>query len=333
MRTNSQIPVHPEVTPTTKSAAVLALLLCAAGLNAATTTLYQTGWEAAPASPSWTVGELVPQNNWNNENSTAGHQIVANGSQGGIVTPFGTQFHKFTASPNTATHLSRLAWVDLTTSFAGRPAGQSIIKSSIDVYVPASQAAVPALYGIAAYHGLELPWGILFNPSDRSVYAVVDDAIPHSAPAAFAYDTWFNLTVSANYNTGEIRFDVNGVNHPELTGTSTGIFSGALNDVDLFAENYIPSAPTVRIAYSDNFRVTAGDGVEPRPALSVAAGVPGQWHLTWSAAFSNWILESTQNIESPSWSTEGVTPNISGGIASVDRPNSPPRRFYRLRKP
>jgi len=317
----------------TPSTTLLALLFCGAGLQAATTTLYQTGWETAPANPSWSVGELVPQNDWANENSTLGHQIVANGTQGAIVTPFGTQFHKFTASPNTTNSVDRLAWFNLTSAFASRPAGLNIVKSSIDVYVPASQSAVPAFYGLVGYHGLDSPWGVLFNPGDRSVHALIDDALPHSVAGAFAYDTWFNLTVSANYDTGEIRFDIAGVNHPELTGNSGGIFDGTLNDVDLYAENHVPTAPVLRIAYSDNFRVSAEDGVEPRPTLTIAAGSPGQWHFTWSAAFSNWILESTLNIEVPTWFNEGVVPNVSGGIASVDRPNAPPRRFYRLRKP
>jgi hypothetical protein len=310
-----------------------AVMLAGFGARGATTLLYQTGWEAAPASPSWKVGEVAPQNGWINQNSAAGHQVVTNGSQGAIVTPYGNQFHKFTASPDTSQILDRLAWVDITGNFTARPAGQNTIKCSFEAYIPSSQASVPGLYGVAAFHYSATPWGVLLDPSDRSVNIVIDGQYPDYATDAFPYDTWFNVTVTADYATGQIQFSANGVNLSDLTRTSTNMVGKTLTDVDLVAENYSPSAPSVRIAYSDNFNVTATDNVVVRPTLTITPGPGNLWHFSWSASYSNWILESSLNIDALTWSSTGVTPSVSGGVASVNLTNSPPRRFYRLRKP
>ena len=313
-----------------KIAPLLAILL--AGYSARAAVLYQTGWEAAPASPAWNVGAVVPQNGWVNYNNTVGHTIVANGSQGSIITPTGSRFHKFTASADTTTPFFRLAYVDITAPFLGRPAGQNVIKASIDMFVPSSQTGVAALHGLAAYQGNDLPWGVVIDPSDRSVNIIIDGGIPDYATDSFPFDAWFNLSVTANYDNSSVSVAVNGVTVAQLTTTSALIAGGVLTDVDLFTDNYFVGAPPTRIAYSDNYLVTSEAGPAPRPVLHISPGAVGEWHISWSADFFDWILESTQDLGATVWTNEGIAPNVGGGEASVDLTEQPPGTFYRLRK-
>src|SRR5437870_7397993 len=82
---------------------LIVLLLCAAGAHAASTNLYETGWEASPPppSPAWVTGAVAPQNGWSSAGtSTLRHRVLANGSADAnpfgtaVTTPYGSQFHR-----------------------------------------------------------------------------------------------------------------------------------------------------------------------------------------------------------------------------------------------
>jgi hypothetical protein len=233
--------------------------------------LYQTGWEPAPANPAWALGAVSPQNGWQAFNSTAGHQVVANGSSGAVVggqavvTPYGTQFHKFTASSSTMTPVFRDSWPDITSALAALPSTHKIFKASIDVFVPSAQDGVAAFYGIIAYHdnGSSAPWGAFVDPSDHSINLFLDDDIAAFVTDAFQLDTWFKLQVTADYLSGQVSVEIDGVNLPQLTRTSTMILQGSLTDVDLATQNYSPPAAPLRVAFSDNFLLTAESAALP----------------------------------------------------------------------
>ena len=154
---------------------------------------------------------------------------------------------------------------------------------------------------------------------------------------AFDFDTWFNIEVIADYSSGELSVKMDGATLP-LSGNSPSILSGSLVDVDLWSVN-LSAQPTVGAIFIDNYRVISEELVPPRPTLSIAPvlvpiGAPPEWHLSWSAAYFDWILESTLDIESAFWTNEGVTPSLPvDGMVGVDLFEAPPRAFYRLRRP
>ena len=312
--------------------ALVALLLgTTAGSNAATTVLYQTDWEAAPP---WALGAINGQNSWTA--SASGFQVVSNGSPGAVigaqsvVTPYGRQFVRAIADPTTSASNHRYGWPDISAAVAGLPANQKMIKASFDVFVPGSQALDGSYYGIRAWHESSAPWGLFVEADDQSVNLVIGTSIAY-VPGAFEFDTWFNIKVIADYSNGNLSVEKDGASI-DLSGNSPGILSGTLQDIDLWTLNSA-APPTVRAAFMDNYRVTAEGPDASFPKLAIQVGAIGEWHLSWSAAFSNWILESTQNITSPTWTNEFVTPVVAGGVASVNLPNAPPRTFFRLRKP
>jgi hypothetical protein len=54
--------------------------------------------------------------------------------------------------------------------------------------------------------------------------------------------------------------------------------------------------------------------------------------LTWPAAYSEWILESTQNLTTGIWSPEAAA-TVSDGLSIVDVVEAIPGTFFRLRNP
>ena len=70
---------------------LLVLLGTALSASAASTVLYETGWEASPAMPAWVPGNLIGQNvgKWAASPATANdrNRVVANGTAD--ANPFG----------------------------------------------------------------------------------------------------------------------------------------------------------------------------------------------------------------------------------------------------
>ena len=79
------------------------------------------------------------------------------------------------------------------------------------------------------------------------------------------------------------------------------------------------------------------DGVRfitiPQPKL-IANLVGNQVRLSWPAAATGWVLESSDSLAQGSWQevpiTSGVT--VDQGVASLDQPMAGPKKFYRLRR-
>jgi hypothetical protein len=249
------------------------LLLAAHGLRAAPVVLYQTGWEAAPANPAWAQGNVAPQNGWQNFNSAAGHTVVGNGTAGAtvagqaVVTPYGSQFHRFTASASTVDTFDRLSWVDLEPAFTNRPTGFNQLTGSIDLFVPGVQSADQSLYGLAGFDITDLAFGIVVLPSTRSVLLISDNNLVGQVDGVFSYDSWFNLSISADYDTGNLLASLNGAPLAGLSGLSTIVLGGGFTDLDLFAENGLDNLAT-RSIFSDNYLVT----VVPEPSSFLLGG-------------------------------------------------------------
>ena len=74
-----------------------------------------------------------------------------------------------------------------------------------------------------------------------------------------------------------------------------------------------------------------------RPTLTITSMPPNEWQLRWSAVYSDWILETTDNIASVTWDAvlpPGTPPFLPGdGFAYVLVAEFQPGRFFRLRKP
>jgi hypothetical protein len=239
---------------------LLFMLLACGAASAAPVILYETGWESAPATPAWLPGNVAPQNGWLNFNSAAGHTVVVNGTPEAnvngqdVTTPFGSQFHRFNASTSTSTEVLRLAWPDATAAFNTRPAGFNLLTGSIDIFVPQVQSADASFYGLAGFDDVDLDFGVLVQPSTSGILLIVDNNIVASAPNAIAFNTWQNLAVTANYDTGEVFASLNGTPVAGLSRISANILGGGFTDLDLFVQNAL-TAPTTRSIFSDNYRL------------------------------------------------------------------------------
>ena len=315
---------------------------------AASQVLYQTGWEASSGNPAWVTGNVWPQNSWDKalDDDPGSHRVVVNGSPEAspfgtaIITPYGNQFHRFTANSSSQAIVGAWAWPNLTDAFISRPAGFDVLTESIDIYVPSGDSADGSAYGLYGYdydasvNDYFLDYGFLVIPNSRTIRLIIDATETASVAATFSYDTWFNIAIVVDYTSGAVRIFLNGVVVPGLAGANPYLVDSILADVDLFCRNS-RTAANPRMIFSDNYRVVAGTSasVSVHPKLAIEAGAIGEWHISWSVDYLDWILESTQDITAAGWTNEGVTPEISGGVASVDLPNAPPRTFFRLRKP
>jgi len=312
--------------------------------SAASSVLYETGWEALPATPAWAPGNLWPQNSWDisQNDDPASNRVVSNGTPDAnpfgtaIVAASGSQFHRFTASSSTTANVGSWSWANLGDVFDSRPAGYDILTGSIDMYIPSGASSDGSSYGLFGYDdsvdGNFLDYGFLVVPNSRSIRMLLDGAVTASVPAAFSYNTWFTVALVVDYTSGDVSVLVNGSVVTGLAGTNPYIIGSTFTDLDLFSQNS-KTAPNPRVVFSDNYRVSVGPRALVRPTLTITPGAIGEWHLSWSADYFDWILESTQDITATTWVNEGVTPDVAGGVASVDLPNAPPRTFYRLRQP
>jgi hypothetical protein len=313
------------------------------GAKAATTVLYETGWEAAPAAPAWVSGGLAPQNGWQSEGvePTPGlHRVVGNGSPEAnpfgtpITTPYGNQFLRFTASSSSVMGAEQLSWVDLSSQFTQRPAGYSRLTGSMDFFVPSNESADASVYGLFGFDGNYLDFGFLIIPNSRTIVMVTNAVDGGRLAGAFPYNTWFNVGLRLDYATGRLDLLTNGIAVPGLSSTIHFQPGAAFTDLDLVSANSTGS-PNPRTIFSDNYRVIVEEPPPELPRLTIQPGTIGKWHLTWGSAFEHWILESTHNLQSGStvWVNENAIPTVMGGTATWDVMNAPPNTFYRLRKP
>lgn len=318
---------------------LMALLAATLSATAASpTVIYETGWEASPASPAWAVGIISGQNGWIGHTNA---QVVENGSPQAVIggqavaTPTGSRFHKFIA--NSAASTTRETWFDFSSAFNSRPTGQNVVKASMDMFVPASQTGIPGLYGMGAYHGGAQPWGALVDPSDRSINILFDGGIPFFVGNLIAFDTWFTLTITANFDTGDVNIALDGEDIPALAfNTAFIVENPGLTDVDLVAASYATAEVTgVRSVCSDNYRIITEDAAVALPTLTIAPTPPdgASWTLSWPEAFANWILESSDVIAEGNWTPETNPTTIAGGVVSMEVADAPPVRFFRLRQP
>src|SRR5437867_1971806 len=274
------------------SSLLLLLPACYAAC-AASVLLYETGWETAPADPAWTAGNLIPQNGWFGDpaDSNDRNKVVANDTADAnpfgspVMSPSGSQFHRFRASSSTSAQNQQYAWPDLSGAFAARPSGNDVLTGSIDVFVPSGDSADGSLYGLLGFDfdsntaNYFLDYGFLVVPNSRTIRLVVDAADTAQSPAGiFPYDTWFNVAVQVNYQSGDIVVLYNGAPVPGLTTNFSFIVGSSFTDLDLFSQNSL-NAPTSRIIFSDNYRVTVDSLIPPNDNFSDAlplTGVSGQ---------------------------------------------------------
>jgi hypothetical protein len=332
--------------------AVLAVVVSA---NAATpTVIYQTGWEAAPAVPGWVAGNIMPQNGWGQFNNAAGNQVVVNGtaaaSIGGqaIATPTGSQFHKFTASSSPSTIFDRFAFPDVASTLSTLPATHKLFKVSIDVFVPSTQEGVNALHGVFGVHRFDpttgdvnFPWGMLIDPGDLSINILWDNQITLSSfvPDTVDLDTWFNVQLTVNYNSGAISVSKNGTVLSQISQTSMDISTDTLTNVFFVTENYDPGAPAIRSIATDNFLFTVEEDISARPTLTITPIPPDNlaYKLRWPAANAGWVLEYTDEFVTggSTWTPQGTAPTADADPAFVyvEVAVETLHRYFRLRKP
>lgn len=251
------------------------IVLCTRAVGA-TLVLYDTGFEPAPASPAWTYNPVAGQNSWfNSGGSSARIRVITNGFSGdnvvGGVTNLaqsGAQFVRFTASSSVTTNNSQFAWPDVTAGFEARPAGFNKLTASLDVRVPSTGSADTSTYGMLGYDndaeatGNYLDFGYLIVPSTRAIRLVIDGAIVATATGAFDYNSWFNVAVEVDYESGDVRVLTNGVPVGGLSSNSPYIVGATLTDVDLYCVNSTTAGAT-RVVFADNYRLVVASPAGP----------------------------------------------------------------------
>jgi hypothetical protein len=319
------------------------IILCTAALmachiaSAAEHLIYQTGWEPDPADPAWLPGNVVPQNGWLNFNSVAGHQVVSNGTPNAtigqpVVAAGGEQFHRFNASLSTVDTFDRLAWVDMTGPWDARPSGMNVLESALDLYVPAAQSTDDSLYGLLFYDGATELFGLFVEPVSGGVYLYDGTSLSGTDFPAFTLGAWFNLSVTADFDTGALTALVNGVE--VLSAVNPDLAVSSFSDADLFAQN-TPTGPAVRSIFSDNFRVVAKPPpvVLPPARLDITRLGGDGFRVSWPAALADWVLEQASEVPSISWTNTPGPLTTNGPAVSVEFTNAAPFRAFRLRQP
>ncbi len=70
----------------------------------------------------------------------------------------------------------------------------------------------------------------------------------------------------------------------------------------------------------------------PQPKVGIAASGPNV-AVKWPAAAVGWVLESSETLAPNSWQPVPMTGlTVVSGVATIERPISSTRRFYRLRR-
>jgi hypothetical protein len=110
-------------------------------------------------------------------------------------------------------------------------------------------------------------------------------------------------------------------------GTSTGgvyAVSGTIGQPD--------AGPTMT---NGQYAVTGGFWALPTvvqvtgaPTLQIAPDAPGQAKISWSPAYTNWVLQESVSLSPANW-----TNSISGITNPIVVPATLPTKFYRLFKP
>ncbi len=237
------------------------------GVGVPSIVLYETGWETAPASPAWTPGNIIPQNGWLSDPPVSNdrNKVVVNGTADAnpfgspVATPYGNQFHRFRASASTSVNNYQYVWPALFAAFAARPPAYDILSGSIDIFVPSGDSADASVYGLMGFDeyidGIYLDYGFLIVPNARRIQLVIDGSVEReSVTNFFPYNTWFNVAIQVNYQTGDVLVLYNGTPVPGFATRFEFIPSSTLTDLDLYCENSI-NPPTSRIIFTDNYRV------------------------------------------------------------------------------
>lgn len=259
----------------------LASLLFAAAAGAAPVVLYETGFEAAPASPAWVAGSAVAgQNGWLSSGASAARiRVIADGSADATVfgmpytTPTGSQFVRFTASSSTTANNPQWAWPDITAAFQGRPSSHNRVVASMDFLVPSGGSLDDSLYALLGYDSIgDVAFGLYLSPGGQFVIlSGPGDVDIANAGSVFPFDTWFNLAVQADYDTGDIAVLLNGMPVAGLAGNAPLLVGSVLADVDPFCVNDTAS-PNPRVVYADNYRVVVESNIAGPPANDPFSG-------------------------------------------------------------
>lgn len=271
----------------------LSLLATSLTAGAAPVVLYETGFEAAPASPPWVAGSAVAgQNGWLSSGGSAARiRVIADGSADATVfgtpytTPTGSQFVRFTASSSTTANNPQWAWPDITAAFQGRPSGHNRVVASMDFLVPSGGSLDDSLYALLGYNSIgNVAFGLYLSPGGQFVFlSGTGDVDIAGADSVFPFDAWFNLAVQVDYDTGDIAVLLNGVPVPGLSGNDPQLVGSDLADVDLFCVNDTAS-PNPRVIYADNYRVAVESNIAGPPANDP---ISGAFLITGTAGTTN----------------------------------------------
>ena len=115
------------------------------------------------------------------------------------------------------------------------------------------------------------------------------------------------------------------------TGIIFAYFNGRVDDVGLWNRELNPDE--VEAIYSAGL---AGRDLETaaviiRPALKATVS-GGAITVSWPESGADFALETTGNLNSPTWVLETTVPVVESGIRKVIIPLTGTARFYRLRK-
>lgn len=243
--------------------AVCALALVAVTGSAATAqTLYFTGWEAAPASPSWNTGNIAPQNGWVNFNSAAGH-TVQNSGDNGVTAATGSRMHRSLAS--TGANFERDTWVDLTTGWAGRTVGNNTAVGSIDMFLETNMTTV-GFHGLSIFSSTGQIGGIYVSASTGAIILLGNT---QAVVGNITRGTWTNIGIAIDFDTGNLAAIINGVTTASVTFNN--VANTDIADIDLANISGGTATTSASRMYSDNYLVRA----IPTPGALALVGMGG----------------------------------------------------------
>lgn len=234
---------------------------------------YTTGFEPSPASPAFTLGNIVGQDSWEKFSTDLGNRSVASISIASGVTGNATQVVKFQnlVAGQTGAGEATYAFRVLSPAVSPLTDGNPQIKIKWDMRV-ASGGTQTGEWGVSAYDtNVNLIAGVAFGTGLTG--DILEGTGPDTDPNATlgyisnfgpapAKDSWHTYVLALDFQTGGYRLDVDNV--VRGFGPLTLVHNNLLSDAD-----FVANFRGTDTAYFDNFSITSTTGIIPEPSCGL----------------------------------------------------------------
>ncbi|MDB6065311.1 MAG: C-terminal target protein [Pedosphaera sp.] len=150
---------------------------------------------------------------------------------------------------------------------------------------------------------------------------------------------WAYVNTTANANNAVVAGTLHAYNAQavtsELWNSDMVISRDAIGNISKFNAPTVANGKVYMATFSTNLTGTGAlnvYGLLPRPSIT-ASGLGGNLLLTWPTnGFPSFTLQTSTNLTTTNWSTDGNTVVVTNGNYQVTIPTSPTPTYYRLKR-